>query len=79
MSRKNIPGAATPTVHRFVLTVAAPSKTTAEDLRAVLELIFRAGLTDLAESLKLPDEDQWGTELAAELGDIKLEPLTETP
>lgn len=75
MARKKNPGPAKRTVHRFILSVAAPSKASANDVLAAVELLIRAGQTDLDESLELPEEERWNTDLAAELRRFKLIPL----
>lgn len=77
MTRKKNTPRGKRTTHRFVLTVAAPSQVSVKAVQAAVALLLRAGQTDLAESLRLPKEEQWDTELAAELENIKLAPLKE--
>lgn len=79
MTRKKNTPRGKRTTHRFVLTVAAPSQAAMKDVQAAVELVLGAGLADLAESLRMPKEEQWDTELAAALEDIELSPLKEAP
>lgn len=67
------------TIYRFLLTADAPANISVQYVQSALELLVSAGQADLAESLELPDEERWDTEIAAALKNIKLAPLKEAP
>lgn len=78
-SEANRSGSLKRTIYRFLLTVDAPADISVQDVQSALELLVSAGQADLAESLELPDEERWDTEIAAALKNIKLAPLKEAP